>query len=54
MKLSKYQKQKIDKQRKKTRMLYKQGLTLREVSNIVGYSHEWVRKVINTPPIDKV
>ena len=32
---------------KKALKFYKQGLTLRQVGDIVGKSHEWVRGAIN-------
>ena len=54
MKTSKYQKLKISKEAKKAVLLYKQGLTLREVGNLIGRSHEWVRKQINDLSTDKI
>jgi len=54
MKRSSYQEEKILKLKKKAVLLYKQGLTLREVEKIVGRSYEWVRKaLIELKAVDK-
>ena len=46
MKQSKYQITKKKELERQAVILYKQGLSLRAVSEGVGRSHEWVRKVI--------
>lgn len=46
MRYSKAWKEKQDIKRKKARVLYKQGLTLREVGKMVGQSYEWVRQSV--------
>ena len=46
MKISKYQKAKNTRLAKKAFILYKEGLTLRDVADVVGRSHEWVRQEI--------
>ena len=57
MKLSEYQKKKIEDQQKKAMKLYKQGLTTREVGKALGKSHTWawnsVRKMSTVGSIDK-
>ena len=49
--------QKIQKVKEKALVLYKQGLTTREVGKIIGRSHQWVAlrvKNLSTPKsIDK-
>ena len=47
MKTSTYQKDKKLEEKKKAFTLYKQGLTTREVSKIMGKSHTWVANVVN-------
>jgi transposase-like protein len=44
--LSKYKKREIEKLKIKARKLYKQGLTLREISKILNKSHQWVYMAI--------
>lgn len=48
MKKSIYQQEKDKTLAAKALILYKQGLTLREVGKAVDKSHEWVRKAIST------
>jgi transposase len=47
MKLSKYKIQKNLELKQSALLLYKQGMSLKEVAKIIGRSHEWVRKGIN-------
>jgi transposase-like protein len=46
MVVSKYQKEKINKLKKKAVKLYRQGLTLRDIEPIVGKSYEWIRGAV--------
>ena len=54
MKHSIYQQKKIDRLKREAVRLYKTGLSLRDVGDMVGKSHEWVRAALLSPvPIDK-
>ena len=46
MTVSIYQMKKINELRKKAVLLYKQGLTTREVGKVVCRSHQWVSDAI--------
>jgi len=46
MTISKYKKASIDKLKAKAKLLYKEGLSTREVGKIIGKSHEWVAQVV--------
>jgi hypothetical protein len=46
MKISKYQRQKIAEKKQKAFVLYRQGLTTREVGKMVDRSYTWVWKVV--------
>lgn len=46
MKISEYQKKKIEDRKKKAMKLYKQGLTTREVGSALGKSHTWAWNAI--------
>lgn len=45
--LSKYKTQRNKEKANKALMLYKEGWTLREVANVIGWSHEWTRQKIH-------
>jgi transposase-like protein len=47
MKMSTYQSAKKLKVKEKALELYKQGLSLREVSRVVGMSHQWVKNAVS-------
>lgn len=57
MKLSEYQKKKIEDRQKKAFELYKQGLTTREIGKALEMSHTWVwnavRKMSTVGAVDK-
>lgn len=57
MKMSEYQKKKIEEQQKKAMKLYKQGLTTREVGKALGKSHTWawnsIKKMSTVVAVDK-
>ncbi len=57
MKMSQYQKQKIEEQCEKAMELYKKGLTTREVGRALGKSHTWawnaVRRLSTAGASDK-
>ena len=46
MSVSKYRKKQVLQLKKKALALYKRGLALRQIQDIVGKSHEWVRLAI--------
>ena len=46
MKMSMYQKSRKLKEYGRVRVLYKQGLTIRDISKIIGMSRQWVWFVI--------
>lgn len=46
MKLSKAQLKRIEKLKAKARVLYRQGLSTREVAAIVKRSHAWVAEAV--------
>jgi len=46
MKLSKAQLKRIEAKKKKARVLYRQGLSTREVAAVVKRSHEWVAQAV--------
>ncbi len=50
MKLSKYRQAIIQEQKDKAVKLYKQGLTLRQIGEIIGKSHSWVANSIKFSP----
>lgn len=54
---SKYRLAKLERQKKKdvgvALVLYKQGLSLREIGKVVGKSHEWVRLALRDKPVYK-
>ena len=57
MKISEYQKKKIEDRQKKAMKLYRQGLTTREVGSALGKSHTWawnaIRKMSTVEAVDK-
>ena len=49
-----YQKKSDEKYIIEAQTLYKAGLPLRKVAQVIGKSHEWVRQKLSTPtPLDK-
>ena len=46
MKQSIFRMKKIEKLKKKAMLLYKQGLSSREVGKMVGKSHQWVLSAV--------
>ena len=46
MGISKYQLKKIAKLKRRAYMLYKQGLTVRDVGDVVGRSRTWVSDAV--------
>jgi IS30 family transposase len=42
MSISKYQKNKIEKDKKEALMLYKRGFSLRKIAALLNRSHQWV------------
>ena len=57
MKLSEYQKKKIEDRQRKAMKLYKQGLTTREIGKALERSHTWVwnavKKMSTAGSVDK-
>lgn len=47
MKVSPYRAAKTDKKKREAIELYKQGLSLRAASRVVGMSHQWVANALN-------
>lgn len=53
-KISKQRNKKIMEKKRKAMLLYDEGMTLREVGKVVGYSREWVRQsIIEMTKLDK-
>ena len=46
MKMSIYQRKKIDELKDRARALYVQGLTTRKVAELIGRSHNWVAMAV--------
>lgn len=53
MKLKEIKKERDEKMAREALAFYKQGLTLREIAEIQGISHEWVRQLIEKLPEEK-
>jgi len=44
MSISKFKRKRVDKLKRQAIILYRSGLSFRDVSKILDVSHEWVRK----------
>ena len=55
MSISKFASRKNEAKKKRAVALYKSGMSFRDVSKVVGMSHEWVRSAyLSTVSFDKV